>query len=500
MLLQRIMKSSRMALFAAFSLLTLNALEAAKPGKKNPPWFHSIDAFEHHDSGRSHLFAQAKFGGSFKKRNHIITKEAPASYPSVYNMTYLNPKQIFAYGGSYGNNPGSIGAFVAKINPKTLQPTWYNQLINTSDNGEWDYPGVMGILQNGHLYVIYGYRLSKLDPATGDVIATVELPTGEAEPQNTAYNGFDATTDGILVMKSIYRQAGCTLQGPEAVSGCPDPTDVPASVLVSVNPTTMEVIDQVTLPATIFGRLTVGSHEGRSYVYLFSTNTFIRYLVNNGILTFDASWNPGTITLAGQNPGSALVAFDDWVVGQCNGSPSATALSVVAVNQGNASLQFAIQPFLGDPIPPLVAEAFSTAANGEPAISWMPSSVSVDPEEHIVYAMDAVPGKIAAIKLGSKGLRILWKADQTTTEFIAIIGRKQKRVIVGTDIPRYQIPGDNTNDFVVWRNAKNGKELARSPLLPAITSGSMVQPSYFGNMFYPGKLGNFYHLRPVAKK
>jgi hypothetical protein len=236
----------------------------------------------------------------------------------------------------------------------------------------------------------------------------------------------------------------------------------------------MQVIDQVTLPTAIFGRLTVGRFQGKSYVYLFSTNTFIRYLVQDGFLFFDASWNPGTITLSGQNAGSALVALDDWVVGQCNGSPSATALSVVAVHQGEASRQFTIQPFLNDPIPPLVAAAFSTAADGEQAISWMPSSVSADPEHHIVYAMDALPGKMAAIKLGDKGFHILWKADQTTTEFIAIIGPKHKRVVVGTDIPQDQIPGDNENDFVVWRNGKDGKELARSPLLPAITSGSMV--------------------------
>lgn len=261
----------------------------------------------------------------------------------------------------------------------------------------------------------------------------------------------------------------------------------------------MEVIDSVTLPTTIFGRLTVGHYRGKNYVYLFSTNTFIRYLVKDGSLSLDASWNPGNIMLAGQNPGSALVAFDEWVVGQCNGSPSATPLSVVAVNQGDASRQFMIQPFLDDPIPPLVAKAFDTAAGGEPAVSWMPSSVSADPEKHIVYAMDALPGKIAAIKLGSKGLRILWKADQTTTEFIAIIGPKHKRVIVGTDIPRDEIPGDNDNDFAVWRNARTGNELARSPKLPAITSGSMVQPSYHGNMFYAGKLGNFYHLHPVAE-
>lgn len=493
-------KNILMPWFAFLLILLLNTIQAGNQEKVNPPWYPSIDAFEHYDSGRTHLFSQAKFSGSLRKPNKVLMQQAPFSYSSVYNMTYLDAQQIFAYGGGYGNNPGSIGAFVAKINPSTLQPIWYTQLINTSVNGEWDYPGVMGILHNGYLYVIYGYRLSKLDPSTGHVIATLELPSGAAKPKNTAYNGFDATVDGILVMKSIYRQAGCTLQGPEALSDCPDPTDVSASVLVSVDPIKMKVIDQITLPTTIFGRLTVGRFQKKNFVYLFSNTTFIRYLVDKkGSLTFDDSWNPGDLTLPGQNPGSALVAFDDWVVGQCNGSPSATALSVVAVNQGDPLRQFMIQPFLNDPIPPLLAEAFATAVDGEPAISWMPSSVSVDPEQQIVYAMDAIPSKIAAIKLEQTGFSILWKKTQRTTEFIAILGPKRKRVIVGTDIPRDQIPGDNDNDRVVWRNANTGELLVRSSLLSAITSGSMVQPGYSGYMFYGGKLGDFYQLRTVVK-
>ncbi len=493
------MKRLFTAFIASLSLLALNFLEAAQHKTRNLPWYPSIDAFEHYDSGRTHLFREAKFGGSLRKQNIIITKEAPGLYPSIYNMTYLSPKQIFAYGGSYGNSPGSIGSFIAKINPKTLQSVWYTQLIDTITTGEWDYPGVMGILRNGYLYVIYGYHLSKLDPDTGNVMATVVLPTGGAEPQNTTYNGFDATADGTLVMKSIYRQAGCSLQGPDALFNCPDPSDVPASVLVSVDPVTMKIIDQTTLPSSVFGRLTVGRFHKNSYVYLFSTDTFIRYQVKKGIFTFDDSWTPGSLTLPGQTPGTALVAFDDWIVGQSNGSPSATALSVIAVNQGNASIQFTIQPFLGDPIPPNIAEAYSTAASGDPAISFMPSSVSVDTEHNIVYAMDSLPGKLAAIKLGSHGFNILWKVNQATTEFISIIGNIQRRVIVGTDIPPGQIPGANVNDYVVWRNAKSGKELARSPLLPAIASGSMVQPYYYGDVFYGGVNGNLYRLQPIRK-
>src|SRR5207248_1261605 len=147
-----------------------------------------------------------------------------------------------------------------------------------------------------------------------------------------------------------------------------------------VNPHSMTVINSITLPAPVAARPTIGTHNKRTYVYLVEANTLIRYRVKKGKFILDQTWNPGTITLEGQTTATSFVVMDDWVVGQVNTLPSATALSVIAINQSDASKQFYIQPFLGDPIPPLVVEAFSTAAKGGgPAISWAPASVSADP-------------------------------------------------------------------------------------------------------------------------
>lgn len=487
-----------MRMFCVLFLFLFQTIWASDLDKnENAPWYPSLAAFEHYNSGRSHVFPQAKFGGAFKGNNQVDILTSTPSYPSGYNMAYLDSQNAFIYGGGYGDEPGSIGAFVAKVNPHTLEPIWYKQLIDTRLNGEWDYPGSMAILRDGFIYVIYGYRLSKIDPGTGDIITTLQLPTGGGSKENTAYNGFNATADGILVMKSLYREAGCSIQGPDAVLDCPDPTSVPTSILVSVNPHSMLVIDSITLPASVAARPTIAEHNDRTYVYLVEANTVIRYQVNKGRFTLDQSWNPGTITLEGQTTATSFVVMDDWIVGQVNTLPSATALSVIAINQSDASKQFSIQPFLGDPIPPLVAEAFSTAAKGGvPAISWAPASVSADPENHLIYATDSLPGEIAAIKLTHTGLEIAWKADQTTTEFTALIGSKKKRVLVGTDIPGPEIPGNNLNDYAVWRNAKTGEEIARSPLLPAMTQGTMIQPYYSGEMFYEGQLGRLIKLKP----
>lgn len=462
----------------------------------NPPWFPSLEAFEHYNSGRSHVFPEATFGGSYAGNNTVGTLTSRRIYPSGYNMAYLDAEHAFIYGGGYGDVPGSIGAFVARINPETLEPIWRRQLIDTSHNGEWDYPGSMGILQDGFIYVSYGYRLAKLD-SEGNVIKILVLPTGQAEPENTSFNGFNATSDGIIIMKSVYRQAGCPIQGPDALLQCPDPTDVPPSILISVNPGNMSLIDNITLPAPIGARPTITKFRGKNYVYLLEPTTAIRYEIKEGRFILDTSWNPGTITVSGQTLCTSFSVINDWVVAQTNTLPASTALDVIAINQGDASIVYKLQPFAGDPIPPLVAAAFATQGpGGVQAISWAPMSLSADPENNLIYASDALPGEIAAITITPSGLQTVWKANQTTTEFTTLIGPQGSRVLVGTDIPGPEIPGNNINDFAVWRNAATGQELARSPLLPAMTQGTMIQPYYNGDMFFEGQLGELIKLMP----
>jgi hypothetical protein len=472
-------------LFCLLFLSVCQTLSAA-----DAPWFPSLSSFEHHDSGRSHVFPKARFEGNLGGSNQIDVLTSSSNFPSGYNMVYLNPKNVFIYGGGNGDVAGSIGAFVAKIDPHTLAPVWFNQLIDTTQNGEWDYPGSVAILNDGLLYVVYGYRLSEINPRTGQTIATLELPTGQGAQADTSFDGFNATADGTLVMKSVYRESGCGIQGPGALVNCPDPTDVPASVLVSVDPRRMRVIDTITLPQPVAARTTIGTVHGNTYVYLAEATTLVRYRIKKGMFTPDNAWQPGTVTLTGQTTASSYVVMDDWVVGQVNSLPAATALSVIAINQSDASRQFSIQPFLGDPIPPVVAAAFSFAApGGAAAISWAPASVSADARNHLIYATDALPGEMAAIQLTESGLQVAWKANQTTTECTALIGPRKKRVLVGTDIPSPQIPGNNANDYAVWRNARTGEEIARAPLSPALTPGTMLQPYYFGEMFYEGQSG-----------
>ena len=96
------------------ALAVMPAMAFAGPGS-NAPRYPSLMAFEHYDSGRSHLFAQANFHGSFAQGGNVVSaRVSPEDYLTPYNVVYLSADAMFVYGGGYGDK-GGIGAFVARV-------------------------------------------------------------------------------------------------------------------------------------------------------------------------------------------------------------------------------------------------------------------------------------------------------------------------------------------------------------------------------------------------
>jgi hypothetical protein len=503
---------------AFIAVISAVAAAAFQGQDNNAPWYPSLQAFEHYNSGRSHVFTQAQFLGSLEGRNKVaVVSSADGAYPSGYNMSYLNENEAFIQGGSYGDAKNSIGPFVAKIDPKTLETKWYTQLRNTVDAKEWDYPGAMAIESDGMIYVVSGYRLYKVHPEDGHVIDTLVLPTMvymrnnyptlpasydnvlTDDSANTSYNGLNALPDGTIVVKSLYRVADCDLDGGAALLQCSNSGNVPRSNLISINPHTMQTIQIYTLQAPAPARPTITRYHGVDYVYLLeNTSLPVRYSVSHGIFTPDTTWNPPAVSNDGQEPGGSLIAFNDWIVGATNTVPATGALTTFAINQGDASKYYSLQPYKCDPVDPVLAKAFAMASPGDkPAISWADMSLEADPENGLFYGVETLARKVAAFRIGSSGIETVWKKTQTTTEWATLIGPKEHRVWVGTDIPLTQIPGRNANDRVVWRDASTGRELVRSAQVPVMTQGSAVQPGYDGSMYFPGATGTLVRLTPA---
>jgi hypothetical protein len=107
--------------------------------------------------------------------------------------------------------------------------------------------------------------------------------------------------------------------------------------------------------------------------------------------------------------------------------------------------------------------------------------------------------KVAAFELTDAGIETVWKKNQTTTEWATLIGPKDRRVWVGTDIPGAEIPGKNRTDRVVFRDAATGRLLARSERVPVMTQGSAVQPGYGGSVFFPGATGTLIKMTPSPR-
>ena len=508
----------RLGAVSAIAVILVVAAAAFEGRDNNAPWYPSLQAFEHYNSGRSHVFSQAEFLGSLEGRNKVaVVSSADGAYPSGYNMSYLNEREAFIQGGSYGDVKNSIGPFVAKIDPQTLETKWYTQLRNTVDAKEWDYPGAMAIESDGFIYAVSGYRLYKVHPEDGHVIDTLVLPTLvymrnnyptlpakyddflTDDSANTSYNGLNALPDGTIVVKSVYRVAGCDKDGGSALLKCSNSGNVPRSNLISINPHTMQTIQIVTLQAPAPARPTITRYHGVDYVYLLeNTSLPVRYSVSHGIFTPDSSWTPPAVSNDGQQPGGSLIVMNDWIVGNTNTVPATGAMTTFAINQGDASKYYTLQPFKADPVDPVLAAAFATASPGMlPAISWDDMSLEADPENGLFYGVETLARKVAAFRICDSGIEIVWKKTQTTTEWATLIGPKEHRVWVGTDIPLNQIPGANANDRVVWRDASTGRELARSALVPVMTQGSAVQPGYDGSMYFPGATGTLVRLTPA---
>ena len=133
----------------------------------------------------------------------------------------------------------------------------------------------------------------------------------------------------------------------------------------------------------------------------------------------------------------------------------------------------------------------------QPAISWDDMSLEADPENGLFYGVETLARKVAAFRICDSGIETVWKKTQTTTEWATLIGPKEHRVWVGTDIPGAEIPGMNTTDRVVWRDASTGRLLAVSQRVPAMTQGTAVQPGYRGSMYFPGATGTLVKLTPA---
>lgn len=452
----------------------------------NPTWFPTLVPSEHHDSQRTHLFEFAHFTGDFSSSdNQVLAYQSPTNLGgTIYNAVTRGPDELFVYGGGDGNfMPPNSGPFVASLNARTLEIKWKTVLENVNATGQWNVLSGVNLPEEGNLFIGHGAKLAKVDPDTGKILADISLPTGPAEPKSTNFETLVTGTDGTLFVKNQNRPVGCTQQGFNAMFECTG--EKPPSVVVAVDPKTMKILDWVQLPEMIGGRNAFVEFQGHQYLYQTGTSKVVRCEWNPTTkqLSVDNSWAPSYLK-EGQTQGSAPSIMGDWVIVQTNGGPAKVPLSIVAINQANDDQIVRI-----DPIP-----------LGDSPVSVIPSMQSTDVENNRIYAMDFGPGKTAAITFKDGKMTRDWIVDQRTWSFTTLIGPKDQRVVVGTNIKATnpeQLKNLTYTEQIVWRNAATGAVLARSDYFDAMTAGCLVTPGYGGLIYDLQEFGGIVSMQVV---
>jgi hypothetical protein len=458
------------------------------------PWLSTVVAFEHFDAGRSHRFRCATFAGDADGANDVEAARIATNYPTPYNLTLGADGARYIYGGAYGDFPGAPGSFVAKIGADGKE-AWRRRLFDAAAApARWNYPGVAGLLRDGFLYAAYTDELAKIDPATGAVVSKIGLPSATA-PEDTAYNGFNAFADGRLVMKSVHRAPGCAEQGFSAFLRCEGARDVAHSTIAVVNPETMRVLASIEAPEHLGGRLTTARYDGVDRLYVVGARSLYRYNWDGANLALDSAWGPVRYALPGQRPAPAVAILGDWVVLQTNAIPAKKPMSVVAVNQRDGRL-VRLDPF--EHVPPWEYTFGSK--------SFLPAMLSVDPENNRVYIADGGYGLVAGygFNQATGKMRELWMEKQRTLNFSTLIGSREERVWVGTDVRGLclfmRCLRSYKKEQIVLRNAATGKVIGRSPMLPKMTTGALVTPGNDGALYYLTLAGDIYEVTAAPKE
>jgi hypothetical protein len=254
--------------------------------------------------------------------------------------------------------------------------------------------------------------------------------------------------------------------------------------MVAVDPKTWKVLDWIELEQNAASRPVAELYHGKEYAYFSGTSDLYRYIWNGKNITLDESWGPVQLSSPGQTGISAPVIGGDWVFAMTNNVPADVPMSLVAVSQLNSSKVVRI-----DPIPLQPGQK-----------SFIPSNAPIDPENKMVYAMDAGAGKLVGIKYNpvTGNMSLAWTANQSTLSWWSVIGPINNRVVVASNInpnatasQLLNNPPPSYTEQIQWRDAATGKLLAASDFFQGMSLGAQPTPGFGGiiyDMIYDGHI------------
>jgi hypothetical protein len=176
---------------------------ALQTGPQDGAYYSTVAPFEHFDSNRTQTFASTctieELAGIDVR---VDLRRSSVNFATPYIAATRDRDQLYVYG--YGSDPATDGGYVALVDPTTLEQQWRTKILDTSPAGQWSYPGVVVAHGNGFLYAIYANVLVKLDPVSGEILASRVMPETSGDLAQV-YNGIIVLPDGRLAAKNMVR-------------------------------------------------------------------------------------------------------------------------------------------------------------------------------------------------------------------------------------------------------------------------------------------------------
>jgi hypothetical protein len=481
--------------------VSLYAKELACQNKiPTPGYYSSLNGAEISDSERSGLFPCATFTGSMDGPNQVYAWRSADDYPGISYMNNRKPGELFIVGGEYPtlDDPNMVGPFVAKADATTGKEIWRTYLDNLNASGHWIGNANLNILENGNIAFAWSNQIVLIDGDTGRILKHNTLPGGEAPAADVNFKHLTIAPDDTLILKDQTRPIGCTLQGTMAIIKCSDEgMKEPNSVLVAVDPKTLEVLDWLQLPEPAPSPHIIASYHGKIAIYMGMIKTAARYFWDPVAkkLSADEKWMIQPLA-PGQNAITAPTMVGDWVAIQTNGLFSdKKASSVVVIHQDDASRVHTIFPF-GD------------LKRGES--SFAPPKNGADPANSMIYSADMGMRKVAGIKIdqATGALKVVFVVDDTTTTFQPLIGPKDKRVLLLTNMKKnvekepikIALFTETYKEQLTWRDAATGKILAESDFFEPLSINGLTPPGFGGRIYFPTAVGKGFYVLQVRPK
>lgn len=456
---------------------------ACSSAQNNPGYYLSLNGAELADAQRSEMYPCATFAGSLTdpSQNVVYAWRSQDNYQGASFINNRNPGELFLVGGDNPNATGPVapGPYVAKVDATTGAQIWRTYLDNANTNNDWIARSDLNTLPNGNVLFSWAREVVVLDGNTGLILEHNNLPTEAGIDSSTARSAI--APDGTAIIRDQTRPHGCTIQSSAAAIGaatCSGP--LPNSTLFAVDPNTTQILDRIAMPDAVFTPPTITMYEGKIAIYQSGIHAMYRYFWDPSTkkLSQDTSWivsdykeNPPGIQTTGNAPG----ILGNFIVVQVTGAgPSNFPSSIVSISQSDPTNIHSVTPF---PLKP-----------GE--LSWASPKAAVDVDNNFVISADQAARGLAGIKVdpNTGNLTVAWTAPDSTIGFQTIIGPKDQRVVVVSNInpnaTQAEVNVGNYTEQVVWRNMFTGEQLAASDFTEPVTPNSLITPGYGGRVYY----------------